>query len=120
VAHLTTKAAVLLTAPELVSVPDDRFDQALSDVDLEVDPAFFGTQAERAARLLSAHLLTVQGKGSQAGALQSITVGPMTKTFAQASGEGAGVPQRFAGSSYGVEYYRLLRLFGAGPVLVRS
>ena len=57
---MTTKAEVLLIAPELSVITDDNvWTLILSDVANELDPLAFGIQYDVATRYLAAHLLTL-------------------------------------------------------------
>lgn len=111
------KADVLLVAGELSGLTDSQWDDVLSDVDTEVNVEAFGSQAkaDRAGKQLAAHLATerygTSGGGGAAGPLQSVTVGPVSKTFAAPPDR---VKQsQFSGTKYGREYLRLVRLFCA-------
>ena len=110
------KADVLLIAPELSAVTDAQWEDVLADVDDEVSVTAFGGQAraDRAGKQLAAHLATdrygTSGGGGAAGPLQSVSVGPVSKTYAS---PGAVQSSQFGGTKYGREYLRLVRLFCA-------
>lgn len=57
----TTKANVLLIAPELAVVTDDLFNLVLADVALDITSGIYGARQERAQRYLVAHVLTLSG-----------------------------------------------------------
>lgn len=62
---MTTKANILLIAPELSSRSDDQFNLVIADVNLQVSSNQYGTRTEEAKRYLAAHLLTlIQPEGS--------------------------------------------------------
>jgi hypothetical protein len=64
----TTKANVILIAPELSTGVDDAlFDLILADVALEVSSAGYGAKQEQAQRYLAAHYITLS-KGTEGAA----------------------------------------------------
>ncbi|MFZ5440468.1 MAG: DUF4054 domain-containing protein [Myxococcota bacterium] len=108
------KADVLLVAGELSSLTDAQWAQVLADVALEVDVGpLTQAQADRLGVQLAAHLATeryaTSGGGGAAGPLQSVTVGPVSKSFAVAS---HAQNSALGSTKYGREYLRLVRLFG--------
>lgn len=71
---LTTKANVLLIAPELSSITDDNiWNQYLADVDQEISASIFGNETERAARYLVAHYVSLY-KSSLSGSVSGGTL----------------------------------------------
>jgi hypothetical protein len=109
------KADVLLVAAELSAVTDSQWAQLLADVADEVGPSVAGSQqrADRMGVQLAAHLATVRhmraGGGAQTGALASVSMGGVSKSFAQPQ---ATSTSALGTTKYGQEYLRLVRLFG--------
>lgn len=105
---LTTKAAVLLTAPELSTVTDDQWTQAIDDAELLMNSTAFDTRAELAARYLVAHLLTMsQRRGG--GNVSSVSVGPVSVQYGISVASDAST---FDQTSYGRQFKLLARLTG--------
>lgn len=110
------QADVIGIASELASLDDAQWESVLADVELEVNVAAFGSQAnaDRAAKYLAAHLATTlfgtSGGGGAAGAVQSVSVGQVSKTFAV---PGQVKESAYGGTKYGQEYLRLVRLYCA-------
>ena len=65
---MTTKANILLIAPELSDRSDDLFNLVIADVSLAVSSSKFGTRTEEAQRYLAAHLLSLCGSSTSSGA----------------------------------------------------
>lgn len=109
-------------APELGDVDPELIDTFIAWANDEIDVDKVGTSpANRLALYLVAHLCTLykraqSGGGTGAaltGPLQSVTIGPVSKTFATAA---TGVTsttseKALASTSYGTEFQRLVRLF---------
>lgn len=118
-----TKADVLLAAPELTGKgTDPQWTQVLADVALEVNTSCLSAAvANRIGIQLAAHFATERFGGTGAGGggagasgpLQSVTVGPVSKTFAVSSAFTSGSVSNaaLATTKYGREYLRLTRLF---------
>jgi len=91
---LTTKANILLIAPELSSITDDNvWNIILSDVDNLISTSVFGLKTEIAARYLAAHHLTLisdKTLSSASGPIVKDKVGDVMKEYAQ--------PQKLRGS----------------------
>jgi hypothetical protein len=110
------KADVLLMAAELSAVSDAQWAQIWADVALEVGEVTAGSQAraDRMAIQLAAHLATVRhvrvGGAASPGPLTSVSVGGVSKSFAQPQGGSANLSLQ--STKYGQEYVRLTRLFG--------
>lgn len=83
----TTKANVLLIAPQLSSVTDEAFNLILADVAEEVSSAGFGAKQEQAQRWLAAHYLTMifgadgTGASSGTGAIKKEKVGEVETEY---------------------------------------
>lgn len=82
----TTKANILLIAPQLSTLDDAIFTLILSDVSKEVTSSAYGANEETAQRYLAAHYLTIindsvgAGSGST-GFLSSIQTGDVSNDF---------------------------------------
>lgn len=113
---ITTRENVIAIAPELAAIAadDPRWVLFIADAETEVGIDAVGgpAQADRLARNLVAHLMTRSKLNGQSGAgdLKSITVGPVSKVFRDASPGGSG--SALASTSYGQEFLRLIELFG--------
>lgn len=120
---LTTKGAVLLTAPALASVTDDaRWTQKLADADaqvsLEVFPLDVGgiNYAELAARYLVAHTLTLEErvKSGASGPITNVRVGDVSTTFASPYASKAAWEAWLLGTEFGQKFLDLSRPATAG------
>lgn len=101
----TTKANVLLIAPELSTVSTDVWNLTLADVAIEISTSFInGSYQERAQRYLVAHLLTIHNRNASAPA------GAASESIARASvtyAHGGLLDVDFLRSTkYGVEFMR--------------
>lgn len=96
------KASVLLIAPELSSVGDESFSATIAHAQQLVNRDAFGTLADTATNYLVAHLLTGTGAGQE---IQSVSVGPVSKTFRTSSTADSG----FSSTRYGAHYMRLVK-----------
>ncbi len=114
-AYTLTWADVLVVAPELSTVSADAqtlyVDWATADVQAASWPN--DATAKRAATLLAAHFGASHGANAESG-LQSLSIGPISKTYAQSSGNAAD----FESTTYGAMYRQLRRRYRAGPVLI--
>lgn len=121
---LTIDADALVTfAPELDGkLDDDELDQICEWVGDEIDTATAGQrQGDRMALNLAAHIATMHvraqaggaGGASTTGPVQSVTIGPVSKTYSVAmTGVTSTASERALGqTAYGLEYQRLVRLF---------
>jgi len=77
----------------------------------------YGCQAEYLQGLFVAHQSYVKTKrgGGPVGAMTGRTVGDVSTQFAQSSGASSAAD--FAGSKYGLEFHRLISMFGGGPLI---
>lgn len=112
-----TKADVLLVAAELSVVTDSQWAAIFDAVNEEVGICNAGSQkrANLMGVQLAAHMATVRhlrkGATASPGALTSITIGGVSKSFAApttaltSSGD-------MQSTKYGQEYLRLVKLFG--------
>ena len=107
----TTKANILLIAPELSVVGDDTWTLILADVAAEVSSSIFGTKQEIAQRYLAAHRLTLSlpsnlRNPNTAGALTSEGTGRVSKSYGKGSYAGQ---DRNDETSYGRMYNQIKR-----------
>lgn len=79
---MTTKADILLIAPEFALVSDDTFNLAISDADMLVGD--FGNKTDIAKRYFAAHCLAVWTASSAAagGAVSSESAGRVKISYA--------------------------------------
>lgn len=117
-----TRAMVKLEAPELEceSIDSDVFDQAISQAALEVNVnAVSAARGDRLMTLLVAHRLSLWvrrkkgagGAGTPTGALTSVSVGGVSKSFADPTGDASYSEKLMAQTHYGREFIRLRRLW---------
>ena len=98
---------VAALAPELASVSAELQTAVLDQVTEEVCVEKWGTlaRANIAAGWLARHVATIYGRG-QSGALSSVSVGGVSKSFSVPAGA-----SRLSETGYGREYLRLVRLW---------
>jgi hypothetical protein len=114
----TTRAAVILMAPELGAYPDGAdWTQAIADASLEFPSESFGTRGEYAARLLVAHLITVRKSGGGAGGrvVSESIGGVVSRTYAQPSTTVD--PYGLDRTVYGQQLLSLMRVTSGGPMV---
>lgn len=108
----TTKAKVLLIAPELANLTDpgdEKWTQILADVATDISSSMYGSYQERAQRYLAAHYLTMiyrvqQGDApNAAGGLIMDKNGDVIKQYASNSKIGAKTSP-FELTTYGKQY----------------
>lgn len=102
---LTTKAKVLLAAPELADESDARFEWAISAVAMEMNATSFGQRSELAATYLVAHTLTVTRRRGSA-AVVSMAAGGVSKAFANSGGKNPREAE-LASTAYGARFLSL-------------
>lgn len=115
-----TEQDLIALSSEFKDTDPELIDTFIGWADDEIDADKVGQrQADRLALYLVAHCLTQlaraksPGGAAAAGPLQSVTIGPVTKTFATTA-SGVTSPLTTAAmqtTSYGTEYLRLVRLF---------
>lgn len=124
--------ALTITKTEVQAIAGELAGSALSDpewavvldlTDAEINVSAFGSQSkgDMAARYLAAHKAvrflasktTGAGSSAPAGPLTGVTVGPVSKTFAQpvTMTTGPASSAELQTTSYGREYLRLVRLW---------
>lgn len=105
----TTRDDVIAIAPELAAVPaGEPWDAVLGFVQVEVNVDSWGglPRANRAARYLVAHLLTMTQEEGSDYPIQMEKVGDVSRSYAVPTSFGDG---DLDNTSYGREYQRLLR-----------
>jgi hypothetical protein len=108
-----TKADVVLIAPELSTVPEDTFAALIDDAAAQMNEGVWGARYELGMKYLVAHLATLTvTKG--APPLQSVTVGPVSRSYAMSVSESASA---LRSTSYGLEYLRLVQIVAALAVV---
>jgi hypothetical protein len=114
-----TWSDVTALAPELADKPVEFQNAILTQVRDEVTDTKWGsmTRANIAAAWLARHLATVAPRGAGGyGPLSSISVGGVSKSFAQVSSTDG---TSLSSTRYGNEYLRLIKVWFAGPRLAR-
>lgn len=114
-----TKALIDRIAPELAALSDGTMAPWIADAELQVNRNEFGTAlADLAVAYFAAHLMScsetaVRGAGA---VLKSVSVGPISKTFATATGtSGTGTNADDLGSTrFGVRFQAMAAHLGAG------
>lgn len=102
----TTKANVLIIAPELSTVSDATFTLFLADVAEEITTQLISEEAqEKAQRYLTAHLLTLHNGGT-AGNVKSESAGRASITYA---GGDMLDPDMLSKTKYGAEFWRYFK-----------
>lgn len=118
-----TPSYITARMPELASASVLEIQAAIDDAAVMFSADAFGPRADLAHAYLAAHVLASRKPGlasAAVGALQSVTVGPITKTYATAGGASSptsGVPAEYAGSKYGVLFWGLAAQNDRGPVV---
>lgn len=105
-----------LLYPELATVPDAMI-EAYIEVFYCLYTLDYGCQSDYLCGLFVAHQCYVKSKkgGGPVGAMTGRTVGDVSTQFAQSSGASSAAD--FAGSKYGLEFARLMSMFGMGPLI---
>jgi len=96
-----TWADVEAVAPELSAVALATQTAILAQVNSELSTSVWGTKIEIGRAWLAAHLGTLAGIEEGGGAVQSETVGAVSRTYAVSSGD-------YSSTAYGNEFQRLL------------
>jgi hypothetical protein len=118
-----TQADVVGIAPELAAITDPaRFTRAIADAQVEFNAAVLGTKYDLVVKYVVAHRLALQERNKGApggrGPVQSVTLGPLAKTFGDPAGRfgmGGDVPPEYAGTSYGTQAWAWIRQAAGGP-----
>lgn len=101
---MTVTASYLKThAPALASLSDAQCEKAITEAYLQMDEDTWGDLYDTGAFYLAAHIATVAAlRGTTAGAIQSESVGQVSRSYAAAVSEDIG------STSFGAEYRRLV------------
>lgn len=92
-------------APELSTVAVGMQNAILADINEELDPAVWGTRLDAGSKYLAAHRATLATRAGSGGAVQSETVGQVSRTYAVSSATaGAG----YSATSYGQVFEQLM------------
>lgn len=102
--------------PEFSTIGDTVVQAQLSAFDAEY-AGDYGELADKLTGLYAAHMLTVFSVNTASGPLQVVSARKVD-SLSWSYSEGAEAPAgEFASTKYGVEFSRLMRLFGKGPVM---
>jgi hypothetical protein len=101
-------------APELASLTPEQLDRACSSANLQLDAEVWGDWLEMGLLNLAAHLGTLAKRKGTGGAVQSESVGQVSRTYAITS---APAKAALLSTVYGQEYERLAQLLNSsrGP-----
>lgn len=111
----TTKAKILLIAPELINLTDPgdvTWDLILADVASDITSTIYGSYQERAQRYLAAHCLTMiyrTQKGDAANAAGGLIMeknGEVIKQYASSGKTGTGT-SHYDMTTYGKQFLAL-------------
>lgn len=99
---------VAAIAPELSTVGTDTQNAILAQVngDISDDAWPSDSKADRARAWLAAHLATLVARAGSGGAVQSESVGSVSRSYAISVAAGA---NELGSTSYGIEYERLCK-----------
>lgn len=118
---ITSRDTVVAIAPELggIAAADARWALFIADVETEISSQISEKPRERIARYLVAHLMTLsERKGKPgAGAIQSVIVGGITRTYATNQGATT-LKGTLSQTSYGQEAARLLSIHGPRMMVI--
>lgn len=105
----TTYTDVQALASEFEALAPTRINPFIDRAKRRCDASYFGALYDDAVLYLAAHLLAQAERGSAgaAGPVTSKTAGSLS--IAYASPAASGVPPEYAGTQWGVEFYRLVR-----------
>lgn len=105
--------------PEFDSVADSIISAQLALFPI-LYAGYYGDLTDYLTGLFVAHQVYVKSKrgGGPVQAMTNRAVGDVSTGFAQSSG--AEMAQDFASSKYGLEFSRLIRMFGMGPMITSN
>lgn len=105
-----------LEYPEFAAVPDLAVERQLANFSC-LYTLDYGCQSDYLQGLFAAHQLYVKYKkgGGAVGSMTGRTVGDVSTQWAQSSSAASAAD--FASSKYGLEFYRLISMFGMGPLI---
>ena len=98
--------------PEFEDVTDPVVQAALDEAALSVDSTW-GTSRLIAVRLLAAYFLAVAAETDIGGALNSVSIGSISVSFARNQST-----ELLEGNSYGQRYLRIRRPLFGGPLVI--
>lgn len=105
-----TWADVEAIAPELATVATATKNAILADLPLQMNETVWAEKLNLGAKYLAAHLATISARRGAGGAIQSQSVGQVSRTFAASMASGQAL---FGSTSYGVIYEGLLMSLAA-------
>jgi len=109
----TSKANVLIIAPELSTIDNDLFDLTLDDVAAELTTSEIREdQQEKSQRYLTAHLLTLGKLTASVGNFASQSIGRVSVSYAPSSMFDANQLQK---TRYGLEFLRIWKKYRILP-----
>jgi hypothetical protein len=93
-------------AAEFASLEEERINPFIARAERQINEAYFGTLYDDAVLYMTAHLLKLaQSMPGGAGPVTSETAGSLSRSYAVPDG----CPADLAATSYGVQYWALLR-----------
>lgn len=112
-----TAAQVKVFATEFEDEDDSRINTFISYAENYINSSVFGTKADFARLLYTAHLLTISARGSSgaSGPLTSEKVGDLQRSYASPGS----VTDSLESTSYGLEFLRLRKTLLISPIVVR-
>lgn len=117
-----TAAQIKALYPAFAAVPDVTVEAYIVRANRMVDTTWTEGDYTTAIMLLACHLMTVDGLGTsndaKMGGFSMIRSGQLT--LQRASGADGGVPDAYSGSSFGRQFYALLRLNKPGGAVANS
>lgn len=112
--------------PEFAGVSGDLISLVLNEAIEEVGDTWIERDRAKAQMLLCAHKLSLEGEPARStsgkgtattGAIKRRKVGDVETEYAGVSGTATGVPSAYSGTSYGVQYWNLLKLNFPSPLV---
>lgn len=112
-----TPALIKSYFPEFVSLSDAFIQLYIDQAILSVNVNIWGNKSELGVAYLTAHLLTIIGRGGTgaAGPVTQESVGDLSRSYAQVS-----IPNvnEYGLTSYGQEYFRLRKSLPISPLVL--
>lgn len=102
---MITWADVVNIAAELSTVPVGRQTAVLAQVALQMNEDVWGSKLDMGSVWLAAHLATCMGRQGTGGAVQSESVGAVSRSYAVSQAASAA---DLGSTAYGIEYQRIL------------
>jgi hypothetical protein len=114
-----TRDEFVAAFPEFEDTGPTLVDNALTRAGRNVDTSWFEEDYQTGLMLYAAHLLAkdelAADSGGLGGSIKSESLGPISVSYGS---EGAADPTGFGATSYGSQYYDLLKLNRGGPRIV--